>query len=150
MTARDFGFAPMTARDLDWVVAREAELHSFPWTRGNFADSLASDYLCRLMLEGGTPVAYAVALVVVDEAHLLNISVARGEQGRGLGGRLLDHLVEGVRGDGIRRFFLEVRPSNTAGLALYRHAGFVEIGRRKGYYPALAGREDALVMRLDL
>ena len=125
MTARNFGFAPMTARDLDWVAAREAELHPFPWTRGNFADSLASAHLCRLMLDGETPVAYAVALTVIDEAHLLNISVARAEQRRGLGGRLLEHLVDGVRGDGIRRFFLEVRPSNAAALALYRHAGFI-------------------------
>ncbi|MDR3213955.1 MAG: ribosomal protein S18-alanine N-acetyltransferase [Azoarcus sp.] len=150
MTAQDFSFAPMTERDLDWVMTQEAGLHPFPWTRGNFADSLAAKHLCRLMLDGGSPVAYAVVLVVIDEAHLLNISVVRGEQGRGLGGRLLEYLADDVRCCGVRRFFLEVRPSSAHALAMYQHAGFVEIGRRKGYYPAAIGREDAIVMRRDL
>jgi ribosomal-protein-alanine N-acetyltransferase len=46
--------------------------------------------------------------------------------------------------------FLEVRPSNAKALALYRRAGFQQVGRRRGYYPGENGREDALIMRLPL
>jgi ribosomal-protein-alanine N-acetyltransferase len=139
----------MTGHDLDWVVAQEAALHRFPWSQGNFTESLAAGHACWLMRDAGVPVGYAVVLGVLDEAHLLNISVVRTAQGRGLGSRLLEHLISTARRGGIRQFFLEVRPSNLAALTLYRRAGFVEIARRKGYYPSLEGREDAIVMRLE-
>ena len=142
-------FAPMGEHDLDWVVEQEASLHRFPWSRKNFTDSLETGHACWLMLETDVPVGYAVVLAVLDEAHLLNISVVRAAQGRGLGSRLLEYLLSIAWSKGIRRFFLEVRPSNLAALALYRRAGFVEIGRRKGYYPSPEGREDAIVMRLE-
>ena len=150
MMAHASNFAPMTERDLDWVVEQEADLHRFPWSRKNFADSLATGHACWLMREAEAPVGYAVMLLVLDEAHLLNISVARAAQGRGLGNRLLEYLLSSARKEGVRQFFLEVRPSNIAALALYRRAGFVEIGRRKGYYPSPEGREDAIVMRVEL
>lgn len=144
------GFVPMADHDLDWVVEQEAALHRFPWSRANFADSLAAGYACLLMHDAGAPVGYAVVLGVLDEAHLLNISVIHAAQRRGLGSRLLGHLISTARDDGVRQFFLEVRPSNLPAIALYRCAGFVEIARRKGYYPSPDGREDAIVMRLEL
>jgi len=147
MKAHALSFAPMTEHDLDWVVEQEADLHPFPWSRKNFADSLAAGYDCWRMLEANVPVGYAVVLLVLDEAHLLNISVVRAAQRRGLGSRLLEYLV--ARCEGVRQFFLEVRPSNLPALALYQRAGFVEIGRRKGYYPSRDGREDAIVMRFE-
>jgi len=149
MTECPLSFVPMTDHDLDWVVGQEAVLHRFPWSRTNFTDSLAAGYACWLMCDAGVPVGYAVVLGVLDEAHLLNISVVREVQKRGLGSRLLGHLVTTARNDGVRQFFLEVRPSNLAALALYRRAGFAEIARRKGYYPSPDGREDAIVMRLE-
>ncbi|MDR2014136.1 MAG: ribosomal protein S18-alanine N-acetyltransferase [Azoarcus sp.] len=142
-------FMPMVEHDLDWVVEQEISLHRFPWSRGNFTDSLAAGHACWLMHDAGAPVGYAVVLGVLDEAHLLNISVVRAAQGRGLGSRLLEHLLSTARNEGVRQFFLEVRPSNLSALALYRHAGFVEIARRRGYYPSQDGREDAIVMRLE-
>jgi len=142
-------FAPMGEHDLDWVVEQEASLHRFPWSRKNFTDSLETGHACWLMRDAGAPVGYAVVLVVLDEAHLLNISVVRAAQGRGLGSCLLEHLLSVAWGEGVEQFFLEVRPSNLAALTLYRRAGFVEIGRRKGYYPSQDGREDAIVMRLE-
>ncbi len=63
---------------------------------------------------------------------------------------MLNHLTEIAVRLGSRRLFLEVRPTNTAALALYRGAGFVEIARRKHYYRARGGREDAIVLSLDL
>lgn len=150
MTA-GFGFVPMTDEDLSWVVENERELHAFPWSEGNFADSLRAGYNCWVMRDEAEPVAYAVMLTVIDEAHLLNISVARTVQRRGIGAKLLEYLsLEALRA-GATQFFLEVRPSNTAAIALYERHGFVSIGRRKGYYPAPDGRrEDAIVMRREL
>lgn len=143
-------FVPMFEQDLDWVSAREQELHPFPWTRGNFVDSLGAGYSCWLMKVQGRPVGYAVMMLVLDEAHLLDISVDRGAQRTGNGMALLDHLRSEARRNGAAQFFLEVRPSNEAALALYRKAGFEHIGRRRGYYPAVDGREDAIVMRCAL
>ncbi|MDR2924475.1 MAG: ribosomal protein S18-alanine N-acetyltransferase [Azoarcus sp.] len=149
MTARSLRFVPMDEQDLGWVVAQEASLHRFPWSLQNFTDSLAAGYSCWLMRDADTPIGYAVVLFVLDEAHLLNISVAREAQGRGLGGQLLGYLISLARNSGVRQFFLEVRPSNLSALALYQRAGFMEIARRKGYYPSKEGREDAIVMRLE-
>ncbi|MCL2876261.1 MAG: ribosomal protein S18-alanine N-acetyltransferase [Betaproteobacteria bacterium] len=143
-------FAPMSGHDLDWVAGQEAALHRFPWSRKIFADSLVAGYACWLMRDADAPVGYAVVLGVLDEAHLLNISVMHTAQRRGLGSRLLEYLISTVRNSGVRRFFLEVRPSNLPAIALYQRAGFVEIARRKGYYPSQNGREDAIVMRLEL
>jgi ribosomal-protein-alanine N-acetyltransferase len=139
----------MAEHDLDWVVEQEVSLHPFPWSRGNFTDSLAAGYGCWLMRDADAPVGYAVVLHVLDEAHLLNISVVHTAQGCGLGCRLLEHLIATAKREGFRQFFLEVRPSNLSALALYRRVGFVEIARRKGYYPSSDGREDAIVMRLE-
>lgn len=142
---------PMTELDLDWVVENEAELHAFPWTRGNFVDSLVAGYGAWILRDAAQPVAYAVMLTVVDEAHLLNISVARSAQRAGVGGRLLRQLFDEARERGASQLFLEVRPSNEAAIALYDRHGFEPIGRRRGYYPARdGGREDAIVMRREL
>lgn len=144
-------FSPMTDLDLEWVVENEAQLHAFPWSKGNFIDSLEAGYSAWVMRQQGRPVAYAVMLTVLDEAHLLNISVAREAQGAGFGRVLLGYLSDEARRGGSSQFFLEVRPSNLPALALYRSHGFQPIGRRKGYYPLReGGREDAIVMRLDL
>ena len=143
-------FSPLTLDDLDWVHQQEVDLHPFPWTRGNFADSLTAGHGAWLMRVGKERVGYAVVLKVLDEAHLLNINVARAAQGKGYGRALLEWLQLTAKRNGAGQFFLEVRPSNLAGLALYRSQGFEQIGRRKGYYPAPDGREDAIVMRREL
>lgn len=150
MSTLALDFVPMQAGDLDWVAARDGELYPFPWSAQNFADSMAVGYSCWTLFEGAERAGYAVMMMVLDEAHILNISVCGTRQGRGLGRRLLDHLGAVARAAGGRQMFLEVRPSNQAALALYAKAGFETIGRRKGYYPAPGGREDALVMRLPL
>lgn len=143
-------FLPMGEDDLDWVAEAERALHAFPWSRGNFADSLAAGYSCWIMKHDGHAIGYGVMMLILDEAHLLDISIARTAQGTGMGRELLDFLRSEARQRGAAQFFLEVRPSNEAALALYRKADFVQIGRRRGYYPAIEGREDAIVMRCSL
>ena len=143
-------FVPMATTDLEWVAAQDRLLYPFPWSAQNFADSMIAGYSCWIVFEGGERSGYAVLMMVLDEVHILNISVVLAHQGRGLGRRLLDHLAVVAKAAGARQMFLEVRPSNMPALALYQRAGFETIGRRKGYYPAADGREDARVMRWPL
>ena len=143
-------FHPMSPGDLDLIDSIERTLYDFPWTRGNFADSIRAGHGATICRIGQECVAYAVVMSALDEAHLLNLSVARPWQGKGIGRAFLEHLCDGARLSGAVRMFLEVRPSNTAGIALYRSAWFSSIGRRRGYYPAQQGREDAIVMTRDL
>ncbi len=141
---------PMNANDLDGVLAIENAVYPFPWTRGNFADSLAAGYSAWVCRIGGELVGYAVVMMILDEAHLLNISVDQRRHGMGFGARLLRHTMAVARTLGARSMLLEVRPSNERALQLYQHFGFVRIGRRKAYYPAHEGREDALVLSHSL
>ena len=142
----DARLAPMRDTDIDRVLPIENDVYAFPWTRGNFRDSLAAGYSCWLNLEGSILVGYAVVMLVIDEAHLLNLSIARALQGRGHGRRLLAQLMATARSHGAKTMLLEVRPTNLAGLNLYARAGFAQVGTRSGYYPAPGGREDALVL----
>jgi ribosomal-protein-alanine N-acetyltransferase len=137
---------PMQAADLDAVMAVEKRIYPFPWTLGNFRDSLAAGHGAYVFCEAGIMVGYAVMTTIVDETHLLTIGVVAERQRLGLGGRMLERLFAVARQQGAQRMLLEVRPSNAAALALYRRHGFDEIGRRRGYYPAGNAREDAIVM----
>ncbi len=74
----------------------------------------------------------------------------RSARGAGYGRQLLRALLQLARGRGVQRVFLEVRPSNRGAIALYHNEGFNEIGRRPRYYPARDGREDAIVMAIEL
>lgn len=140
----------MTAADLAAVESIERAVYTHPWTRGNFADSLAAGYQCWVMAQGGLVAGYAVTMVAADEAHLLNLSIAAPLQRRGLGSELLRYTLQLARDCGARTLYLEVRASNLAGRALYARHGFAEIGIRRGYYPAPAGREDAVTMERKL
>lgn len=133
-------FFPMNERDLDAVAALEASLQVFPWSRGNFADSLESGYSVWVLRVGGDLIGFSVVMSVLDEAHLLNIGVCKRYQGQGYGARLLRHAMECARLGGATKLFLEVRPSNERAVDLYRHFGFQQIALRKGYYPAVVGR----------
>jgi ribosomal-protein-alanine N-acetyltransferase len=138
-------FRPMTAADIDTVLKIEYAAFSHPWTRGIFTDSLTA-YSCWVMFEGEQQVGHGVIQVIIDEAHLLNITVKAESQGRGLGLKLLEHLMQQAQAQGANDCFLEVRASNQGAYRLYERYGFNEVGRRRDYYPAVGGREDALVM----
>ncbi|ATR81703.1 ribosomal-protein-alanine N-acetyltransferase [Pseudomonas sp. FFUP_PS_473] len=142
-------FRRMTEADLDAVLKIEYAAFSHPWTRGIFLDGLKS-YEIWLMFEGGQQVGHGVINVIIDEAHLLNITVKPESQGRGLGLRLLEHLMKRAYELNGRECFLEVRASNQSAYRLYERYGFNEVGRRRDYYPIAGGREDALVMACTL
>jgi len=143
---------PMTHRHLDAVSLIEDAAYAFPWSRGNFVDSVVAGYPSRVLLDASdTMLGYFVAMTGVDEMHLLNITVAPAVQGRGHARYMLSALVDLCAEHAARELWLEVRLSNTRARAIYERLGFVEVGIRKGYYPAgFARREDAAVMTLKL
>lgn len=146
----DAEFFPMNERDLDAVAALESGLQAFPWTRGNFADSLVAGYSAWVLRRGGELIGFSVVMPALDEAHLLNIGVAKSLQGQGYGARLLRHAMACAVQNGAGRMLLEVRPSNERAVRLYNIFGFRRIGVRKAYYPAVGGREDGLVFDKEL
>ena len=143
---------PMRLADIDAVQAIEASVYAFPWTRGNFIDSLAAGYEAHLLRgDDGGPCAYAIAMYGVQEVHLLNLTVAPQWQHGGLARSLLGRLVERSHESGARWLWLEVRQSNQRARQVYARYGFEHVAQRPAYYPAAGGqREDACVMRLAL
>lgn len=141
---------PLAETDLPAVMAIETDIYAFPWTQGNFRDSLAAGYGCWTYVHDGELMGYCVVVMAADEGHLLNLSIAAARQRQGYGSMLLQRLCELSRGRGARLIFLEVRPSNLAGLRLYERHGFQRVGLRRDYYPAPHGREDALIFSLHL
>lgn len=140
----------MTPADLDHVTANERRAYGFPWSRQVFADCLAEGHECWVAVVNGVVVGHGVLWVAADEAQLLNVCVVPDAQGAGHGRALAACLVERAVAAGAGRVFLEVRISNRVAMTLYDALGFQEVGRRRGYYPTEHGREDALVMALDL
>jgi ribosomal-protein-alanine N-acetyltransferase len=142
----------MRSSDLDDVLKLENDLYPFPWTRGNFLDSINSAYETWILRDSrGVLNGYFLLMLSVDDAHLLNITVSRELQGRGLGLLLLDKAKAIARERKLESMLLEVRPSNTRAEKIYRRYGFTQIGIRKAYYPASNNqREDAIVMKLPL
>jgi ribosomal-protein-alanine N-acetyltransferase len=146
-TPLEVRFAELTADDLDAVIAVEQSVYGHPWTVGNFKDALASGYLAQRLLAGDTLMGYFVAMKVVDEVHLLNITVSQDYRSQGWARLMLDALAIWSRGQGCAWLWLEVRESNHRAIQVYRSHGFKQVGLRKDYYPVGRGlREAALVM----
>lgn len=145
-TAELLQLRPMLESDLDQLMPIELRAYPYPWTRGIFSDCLRHNYHCLLHEQDEIIIAYAVISVAVEEMHLLNFTVNPDYQRTGLGKRLLVTLEMIGRGLDAKECFLEVRPSNKTAINLYLKHGFNEIGLRKNYYPAVKGREDAVVM----
>jgi ribosomal-protein-alanine N-acetyltransferase len=140
----------MTLEDVDGVIAIEREVFLFPWTPGNFSDSINAGYHCAVLDKGGQLFGYGVMTIGAEEAHLLTLSIATESQGKGWGERLLRHFIQIAREQHVRSIFLDVRVSNQAAARLYERIGFKRVGRRRDYYPAMGGREDSLIMELRL
>jgi ribosomal-protein-alanine N-acetyltransferase len=140
----------MRASDLAEVAHLEKELYAFPWSIGNFRDSLTAGYDCWCVAHGEAVIAYGILMVALEEAHLLNIAVAPEWQNQGVGRAFLGHIVQVAREAGCQIVYLEVRPSNLSARHLYRKMGFQQIAIRPEYYPAVSGREDALFLGLAL
>ncbi len=145
-------FERMAENNIYAVLTIERSVYPFPWSRQVFISTILEGYDCWVACDlDDEVVGYFVLMPVVEEAHLLNIAVRDDLQKRGLGRKLLEHVIELAREKRFESILLEVRPSNVRAVDLYERYGFQEIGRRKNYYQAPnATREDAIVMRLSL
>jgi ribosomal-protein-alanine N-acetyltransferase len=141
---------PMMDADLAEVAGIEQRSYSFPWSENIFRDCLRVGYICRALDLNGQIIGYGVMSLGAGEAHVLNVCVLHEFRNVGFGRRLLEHLLERASGAGVNEAFLEVRPSNLSAIRLYQRLGFEQIGIRRGYYQATDGREDAIVLKLDL
>jgi ribosomal-protein-alanine N-acetyltransferase len=145
-------FSRMEEADVEEVMRIELDAYPFPWSAGNFIDSVRGAYVCRVARDAsGRMVGYFLMMMIIDEAHLLNITVDPGMHGRGYGLALLEHAVGLARDNQMTSIMLEVRPSNLRALSIYERYGFGRVGLRRNYYPAPHNaRENAIVMRLML
>lgn len=141
---------PMRLEDVDEIARIEAQAYEFPWTPGIFRDCLRAGYGSWVLACAEQIIGYGVLSVAAMEAHVLNVCIAPDLQGQGHGRRLMKRLIDLARWHQAQRIFLEVRPSNPRAIALYEDMGFNQIGQRPNYYPARNGREDALVLALEL
>ncbi len=146
----DVSLIEMTMDHLQEVMRIERAAYPFPWTKSMFETSLASKDECSILLHEGKIVGYVIVSYVLDEAHLLNLCIAPECQGEGFGRLLLRCVIDKAKKKLSKLFFLEVRVSNIQAINLYFSEGFNEVGIRPNYYPGEKGREDAMLMTLDL
>lgn len=142
----------MHPEDLEQVIRIEHEIFLFPWSIVNFSDSIKAGYHCRVLVQPNSDLVmgYGILMTGPGEAHVLTLGVGAAWQSQGLGGKMLRYLIELSRKHQAEFVLLDVRESNTGAINLYQRLGFQQIAIRKGYYPAMCGREDALVMKLEL
>ncbi|OPL09139.1 MAG: hypothetical protein AVO33_07815 [delta proteobacterium ML8_F1] len=140
----------MTLEDIPEIMLIERESFSTPWSEGAFVEEMTHNPLARYYVGilGQTVVGYMGMWLILDEAHITNIAMAKAFRGRGYGRRLLQEAFERARKAGVRAVTLEVRESNFPAINLYTDLGFKVGGRRKNYYQD--SREDALLMWLSI
>jgi ribosomal-protein-alanine N-acetyltransferase len=140
----------MLPTDLKAVAEVERSAYEFPWSHGIFRDCLLAGYYSLVLEVGNSVSGYAIMSIAAAEAHILNICVHPSLHRLGYGRRLLNALLIRAEEAEVRQIFLEVRPTNIAALKLYDSAGFERVGIRPDYYQASVGREDAVVLSLEL
>ncbi len=140
----------MTTQDVAAVFAIDCQTNDFPWTQSLFEQALASTKKTSVIEEQGEILGFSIVSYVVGEAELLNICIAKNQQGKKLGNALLEHVIAQAKQSENHEMYLEVRAGNTVALALYEKHDFNEIGCRKDYYPMKGGREDAILMARSL
>ncbi len=141
---------PMREPDVDTVIDIEQSAYDFPWTAGIFRDCLRVGYSCWVIGQRNPIDGYGIMSISAGECHLLNVCIRPELQGKGLGRFMLEHLLGLAYDYNADTVFLEVRPTNYSAIHLYDTMGFNEVGVRRHYYPAHAGREDALILAKSL
>lgn len=138
-----------TEADLPAVMDIELSSYAHPWSEALFISCIEGGYINRVLVEENRIIGYLIVSVAVGECHILNVCSAPSERRRGVARYLLAQVFDEARALGAEEVFLEVRPSNVNAIGLYEALGFEQVGRRKNYYPAAQGREDALLYKLD-
>lgn len=138
----------MTNAHVPQVAALEKLCFSLPWSEKSVASELTnplSYWLCAV--EGDKVLGYVGSQSVDDEADMMNLAVLPEARCRGIGEALCSRLIQDLKARGVRSLTLEVRASNTNAIRLYTKLGFIQVGRRPGYYRN--PKEDALILKKE-
>lgn len=147
-------FTPITPDDINPLMQIEDDCHSHPWSEKTFRSCIGGRYfgekLCEPLNEPLTIIGFYIGEHVIDEVTLMDICITPSDQGKGLGKKLLTQFINQAKAKGAVKIWLEVRAKNITAQMLYMNVGFIETGRRTGYYPSARGfgYEDAIVMCL--
>ncbi len=142
-------FRPMNTSDLTNVLEIERASFTYPWSNNFFLQELQVSYAHSLLATiGEKSVGYVIYWLLPREIDIHNLAVHPAYRRRGIGGALLETVVEEARRQGVSRVTLEVRKSNETAQKLYHALGFSAKGVRKGYYSD--DGEDAVIMALEL
>ena len=135
----------MTPQDLDTVMIIEYEAFAMPWSRESYLGELKNSFAHYIVADcAGKVAGYLGLWVVFDEAHITNVAVADDYRRQGLGKALMLEAEKYARSKKSSRIMLEVRPSNTAALDMYKNLNYLPGGERKNYYSN--DGEDAIIM----
>jgi [ribosomal protein S18]-alanine N-acetyltransferase len=136
--------------DIHQLLRIEQSVHIAPWSEETFKVCFQSGYAGWAIEINKKIIGFIIISLTVEECHILNLCVDREFQHQGWGRRLLEHALNQARQHGIGIAYLEVRRSNSRAISLYRKMKFHLVGERKGYYPTVAGNEDALIFAMSL
>ena len=139
----------MTLDDLEQVIAIDQMSFSLPWPTRSFQFELTDNPASRCWVaeSDGRVVGMLVGWLIVDEIHIATIAVHPDFRKQGIGKKLLSFALQSARDEGAISSFLEVREGNIVALEMYRKFGYVEEGRRMGYYKD--NGEDAILLSLS-
>lgn len=140
------------------VSARAYDIHTQahvkPWTFSAFEDCFTKPYNAIVAIaeseNSDAVLGFAILLTVVDEMTLMDIAVDQVVRGKGIGQALLNEVIAQASATNIAMLWLEVRASNHVAIDLYKKSGFKSIEVRKGYYDSNNGKEDAIIMCLNV
>ena len=146
MSEKNIRIVPMNADHLDELERLERICFSRPWSKRMLGEELENQCAAFLVAEdeSGKVLGYAGLLVMMDEGYITNVAVFPEYRRHGIGAAIIEVFMNFARGNDLAFLTLEVRPSNTAAIALYEGFGFEEVGRRKNYYDL--PKEDALIL----
>ena len=145
-----YRFIPMRLKDLDVIYELEIKSYDVPWTKGILRDCILYNYDSYSVFFGDILAGYIISKISYPETHILNLTVSSQFRNNGIGGSLVQFIINDARIRNSQDIILEVRSSNKIAQSLYKKLLFKQIGVRKDYYDCHEGREDAYVLKLEL
>lgn len=144
-------YQKISVNDVNTLLPIENACHSHPWSEKTFSSCIGGRYFGDSLTVADNLVGFYIGEYVAGEATLMDICVSPEQQGNGYGKALLERFFEQVKQLGNNVIWLEVRAKNISAQMMYINSGFIETGRRTGYYPSANGfgYEDAIVMKKE-
>ena len=148
--ANNYTIENFSEHHLPDVLKKESTSNITPWSQETFLKTLQSRSISFVISSEKKVIAFCIANTVLDECHLQNIAVIEELRGKGIGTFMLNILFKRAKLSDLDTVLLEVRESNEIARKFYRDNGFKELSVRKNYYKAENGRENAVIMRLEV